>query len=156
FPRREGLIKRRLGVDVQVVLKQRDLVGMREVVVGEFLENLGVIYGGMPIRHLHVSPAFQRGEYHKEIGDAVTLVLVVMPSGASRFHGDWLARLGNQLLRRLIEADQRSLGVVRSLVDGQHILHRGDESGVRLGRNYPAFFSVGLEETFFKTRPIVL
>ncbi len=45
---------------------------------------------------------------------------------------------------------------MRSLVDRQHILHRRDESGVRLGRNDPALFGMGLEETFFKTRPIVL
>src|SRR5208282_3360380 len=57
---------------------------------------------------------------------------------------------------RLVETDQRSLGIVRSLVDRQHILHRRDESGVRLGRNDPALFGMGLEETFFKTRPIVL
>src|SRR5260370_538049 len=42
------------------------------------------------------------------------------------------------------------------LVDRQHILHRRDESGIPLGRNYPALFGMGLEETFFKTRPIVL
>ena len=39
----EGLVERRLGVDVQVVLKQRDQVGVREVVVGDLLENVGII-----------------------------------------------------------------------------------------------------------------
>src|SRR5271166_6975683 len=55
----EGLVERRLGVDVQVVLKQRDPVGVREVVVGDLLENVGIIYGGMPLGHLHLSPAFE-------------------------------------------------------------------------------------------------
>ena len=45
----EGLVERRLGVDIQIVLKQRDLVGMRKVVVGYLLENVGVIYGGMSV-----------------------------------------------------------------------------------------------------------
>ena len=94
----EGLVERRLGVDVQVVLKQRDQVGVREVVVGDLLENVGVIYSGMPLGHLHVSPAFEGGEHHEEVGDAVALVLVVMPGRAPRLHGDRLARLGNQLL----------------------------------------------------------
>ena len=40
----EGLVERRLGVDVQVVLKQRDQVGVREVVVGDLLENVGIIF----------------------------------------------------------------------------------------------------------------
>ncbi len=34
----EGLVERRLGVDVQVVLKQRDQVGVREEVVGDLLD----------------------------------------------------------------------------------------------------------------------
>ena len=94
----EGLVERRLGVDVQVVLKQRDQVGVREVVVGDLLENVGVIYGGVPVGHLHVSPAFKRGEHHEEVGDAVALVLVVIAGRAPRLHGDRLARLANQLL----------------------------------------------------------
>ena len=83
---------------IQVVLKQGDQVGVREVVVGDLLENVGIIYGGMPLGHLHVSPAFEGGEHHEEVGDAVALVLVVMPGRAPRLHGDRLARLGNQLL----------------------------------------------------------
>ena len=98
FRRREGLIERRLGVDIQVVLKQRDPVGVREVVVGDVLENVGVIYGGVPFGHLHVSPAFKRREYHEEVGDAVALVLVVVTGLAPRLHRNRCARLGNQLL----------------------------------------------------------
>src|SRR5208282_2286856 len=94
----EGLVERRLGVDVQVVLKQGDQVGVREVVVGDLPQNVGVIYGGMSVGHLHVSPAFEGGEHHEEVGDAVALVLVVIAGRAPRLHGDRLARLANQLL----------------------------------------------------------
>ena len=52
----------------------------------------------MPVGHLHVSPAFEGGEHHEEVGDAVALVLVVVTGGAPRLHGDRRARLGDQLL----------------------------------------------------------
>lgn len=85
-------------MDVQVVLKQRDQVGVREVVVGDFLENVGIIYGGVPVRHLDLSPAFKGSEHHEEVGDAVALVLVVVSGGAPRLHGDRRACLRNHLL----------------------------------------------------------
>src|SRR5271165_2680734 len=41
-------------------------------------------------------------------------------------------------------------------VNSQHILHRRYEGAIRLGRNDPALFAVGLDNVFFSTRPIVL
>src|SRR5580658_9921480 len=59
------------------------------------------------------------------------------------------------------------LGIIRSFapvmphtqIPGQarqHIFHRRYEGAVRLGRNDPALLAVGLDNVFFKTRPIVL
>jgi hypothetical protein len=43
------------------------------------------------------------------------------------------------------------VGVARSRVDGQHVLHRGHERAVGLGRDDPALSTMGLESVFFKT-----
>src|SRR5277367_812257 len=48
------------------------------------------------------------------------------------------------------------VGIVRSRVNGEHIFHRRYEGAVRFGRNDPALFAVGLDNVFFRTRPIVL
>src|SRR5208337_4527069 len=45
---------------------------------------------------------------------------------------------------------------MRPHVNSQHILHRRYEGAIRLGRNDPALFAVGLDNVFFSTRPIVL
>src|SRR3982075_1937003 len=41
-------------------------------------------------------------------------------------------------------------------VDGQHVFHRGYERAVGLRRDDPLLPAMGLENVFFRTRPIVL
>src|SRR5258708_4788323 len=41
-------------------------------------------------------------------------------------------------------------------VDGQHVFHRRYERAVGLRRDDPALSAMGLENVFFRTRPIVL
>src|SRR5208283_1884324 len=77
FGGREGLVERSFAVDVKVVLDQNNDLGGGEVSIGEVLQDMSVIHGGVTIRHLDVAPAFERREHHEEIGDAVALVLVV-------------------------------------------------------------------------------
>ena len=48
-----------------------------EVDVGQILQDVGVIDGGMAVRHLDVAPAFERREQHEQVGGAVALVLVI-------------------------------------------------------------------------------
>src|SRR5947209_2166413 len=100
-------------------------------------------------------PAFERREQHEQVGGAVTLVLVVDAGCTSSFHRDWRARLGNELLRGLVQAHQRVIGIVRSRVDGQHIFHGGYEGAVSLRRDDPALPAMRLETVFLSVRPIV-
>ena len=44
------------------------------------------------------------------------------------------ARFGNQLLRGLVQANQRRIGIARPRVHGQHIFHRRHERAVGLRR----------------------
>ena len=57
-------------------------------------------------------------------------VLVVVTRRLAGLHRFWRARLGDELLRRFVEADQRSVGIMRPRVDVEHVLHRGDEGRV--------------------------
>src|SRR5258708_1885960 len=65
----------------------------------------------MAICDLDVAPAFERSKHHEEIGGAIALVLVIETGRASRFHRDRHARFGNELLRGLVEANQRTIAV---------------------------------------------
>src|SRR4029077_4703298 len=80
---------------------------------------------------------------------------VVDAGCTSSFHRDWRARLGNELLRGLVQAHQRVIGIVRPSVDGQHIFHGGYEGAVGLRRDDPALPAMRLETVFLSVRPIV-
>ena len=124
--------------------------------VGEVLERVRIVDGGAMVGHLDMAPAFERRVHHEQIGRAVAGVLVVdprRPPGRRRLRR---ARLGDQLLRGLVEADDRPLRVVRPGVDFQHVLHRSYESAARLGRNDPVLAAVRLERVFLSVRWIVV
>src|SRR6202049_5211601 len=128
---------------------------MCEVDVGQVFQDVSVIHGGMAIGDLDMAPAFERSEHHEEIGGAVALVLVVKTRRASRFHRHRHARLGNELLRGLVEANQRTIAVAWPRVDGQHVFHGGYERAVGLRRDDPALAAMRLENVFLSVRPIV-
>ena len=75
---------------------------------------------------------------------------------ASRRSGKRGARLFDELLRCFIEAYERALGIMRPLVDLQHVFHVGDESRAGLGRDDPLLLQMRLESVFLSVRPIVL
>jgi len=95
-----------------------------------------------------MAPAFQRSKHHEQIGGAFALVLVIEAGRATHFHQDRHARFGRELLRGLVQAYQRMIGIVWPRVDGQHVFHRGYERAVRLRRDNPALSAMGLEDVF--------
>src|SRR5438552_5705826 len=110
----------------------------------------------MAICDLDVAPAFERSKHHEEIGGAIALILVIETGRASRFHRDRHARFGNELLRGLVEANQRTIAVAWPRVDGQHVFHSGYERAVGLRRDDPVLAAMGLKSVFLSARPIVL
>src|ERR1039458_2200997 len=89
-------------------------------------------------------------------GQAIALILVVMPRGVSWLGRDRHARFGDELLRCLVQTDHGERRVVRPLVNFQHIFHAGYEGRVGVRRDDPLLLEVGLECVFFSVRPIVL
>jgi hypothetical protein len=75
---------------------------------------------------------------------------------APRFHRDRHARLGDQLLGALVEANQRTIRIVWPRIDGQDIFHGGYERAVGLRRDDPVLAAMGLKSVFLSARPIVL
>src|SRR5277367_2733977 len=133
---------------VEIVLHEHDLLHLRKVRIGQILEDLGIVHGGVAIGDLDMPPAFQRREHHEQIGGSIPLILVVVPSGGAWLRRDWHTRFGDELLRRLVQADQRALWVVRSLVNLQHILHAGYERSVGIRRDDPLLLQVWPEKVF--------
>src|SRR6516162_2690923 len=156
FGGREGFVERGLDVGVEIVLNQSDFPGAREEDVRQVFENLGVIDGFAMVRDLDMAKAFQRREQHKEVGGPVSLVFVINTLRLPRLHWNRRSRLGNELLRGLVQTDERYVRIVRSRIDVEHLFHRRYESAVRLRRNDPLLFAVRLKRVFFRTRPIVL
>ena len=121
----------------EIVLHQNDLVRAGKMHVGQILERMGVVDGRAPVGDLHAPPAFERREHHEQIGQAIALVFVVVALRLSRRGRDRRAHLGDELLRRFIEAYEGALGIVRPLADFQHVFHIRDEGRAGLGRDHP-------------------
>ena len=81
------------AVDVEIVLDQHDGLGVREVGIGQILQDVGIIDGGVAVGHLDVTPAFERREQHEQVGGAVALILVIDPLRSPWLGWDWVARL---------------------------------------------------------------
>src|ERR1700716_4622866 len=79
-----------------------------------------------------------------------------MPGGLSRFRRDRHARFGNELLGRLVDADQGTFRIIRPLINLQDVLHGGHEGGAGVRWNDPLLSQMRLESVFFSVRPIVL
>src|SRR6516164_10604944 len=91
------------------------------------------------------------------VGRLLQRVVVAVRGGrASRFHRGRQARFGNELLRGLVEANQRTIAVAWPRVDGQHVFHSGYERAVGLRRDDPVLAALGLKSVFLSARPIVL
>ena len=69
---------------------------------------------------------------------------------------DWDADFLDELLRRLVQADNGAVRIMRPLIDLQDILHVGYEGGVGLRRDDPLLLEVRFENVFLSVRPMVL
>ena len=99
----------------------------------------------------HLAPAAQRLGDQEQVGHAVARVLVVVARRLPRRGGQRRARLAEQLLAGLVQADQRARRVVGPVVDVEHVLHVPDELGVGFGGMHHCSFSHGLSSFFSRS-----
>jgi hypothetical protein len=97
-------------VNVEIVLDQYDGLGVGEVAIGQFFQDVSVIHGGVAIGDFDMAPAFEGCKHHEDVGGAVALVLVIVASRASPLNRDRQACLGKELLGGLVQAHQRVIG----------------------------------------------
>ena len=103
----------------------------------------------------HRAPSGERLEGHEQVCRAVAHVFAVVAFGPSRPVTACRARrqrsadLADQLLAGLIQADHRTVRVMRAMVDRQHVFHVEHERGRVLGRNAPHPPQVRLERVLF-------
>src|SRR5271169_172905 len=152
----EGFVERGGLVGVEIVLHQQDLRRVGKMHVRQIPEHMGIIDGGVVVGHFHMPPPFQRREHHEQIGDAIAFVFVIVTRLASRLRRDRRARLDDQLLRGFVEAHERTLRIVRPLIDLQHVFHIGDKGRAGVRRDHPLLLAMRFENVFFSVRPIVL
>src|SRR5437763_1450003 len=121
----------------KIVLHEYDLVSLWKVRVGQLLEYLRIIHGGVAVGNLNAPPAFQRRKHHEQIGRAVAFILIVAPSWSPGLRRNWDTRFGDELLRGFVQANQGKRRIGRALIDFQHVLHASYEGSVAIGRNDP-------------------
>jgi len=130
FSRGKRLVKGRSRMCVQIVHynDERRSVTIRTVaeVPNEMGEvDLGAVRGG-----LDHGLAFERLDTKEDIGGPATLVLVIYAGQRTRRCRYRDSGMLKHLLTRLIDADLRPIGIIRSPVDFEYIFHRRNERGV--------------------------
>ena len=135
-------------MDVEIILHQHDFRRIWKMRIGQIPEHVGIIDSGVAVGDLDMPPAFQRREHHEQIGNAIAFVFVIVTRWLSKFGGDRRARVDDQLLRGFVEAHERALRIVRSLIDFQDVFHGGDKRRVGVGRNHPLLLAMRLENVF--------
>ncbi|HUX77844.1 MAG TPA: hypothetical protein VMY40_14525, partial [Anaerolineae bacterium] len=85
----------------------------------------------------------------EEIGATVAPILAVGAGGSSGTGEQAGSDIRLELLAPFVEADQRSRGVGRSLIDVEDVFHGGHKGGTRLVRQTPFMGQPRLERVFY-------
>ena len=123
--------------------------------IGQVLQDVRIVDGGVAVRHLDVAPAFERREQHEQVGGAVALVLVIDAGRAPGFIGIGTRVSAMSCLEVSSRQTSGAIGIMGPHIDGEHVLHRGYEGAVGLRRDDPALPAMGFETVFLSVRPIV-
>ena len=141
---------------VEVVHDQAHLDRVGVTLVEHSLDEASPVLPGAARGHLDMAAAGQRFDLHKQRGDAVAHVFVVDDLRTAGGGGDRHPDLTDQLLARLVHADDRKAGIMRQTIDRQHVLHRGDKHRVPVRRDLPVFAQMRTQFVFFSDRCTVM
>lgn len=148
FGRLQVLVEGRWVMRAEVVHDQPDALGIGVTLVNERLDEPDLIFGGPAIYHPNGPPAHQRFRGQKQVLGSASLVVVVGLGDCPRFGWRGVVDLRDQLRRVLVKTNDRPLGIVRLVVQAEHLLHMIDELGVLFGWNHPLLLSVRLQSVF--------
>src|SRR5262249_14761007 len=147
--RPERLVQTRSVVRVQVVLHQPDFLGAWVKHVHQLAHALRIVSPRAALAHLDVPPAAERLAHHQLVTDALAFVLVVLLGRAAGQRRQRRPDLAEQLLARLVEADDRVRRVVRQQVCPDHVFHPPDVFGIDLRRHAPSLNDPWVNVVFF-------
>ena len=114
------------------------------------LERMGVINRRVTVGYDGVPPSLERREDHEDAGGSVALIFIIDTPRLAFPHCNGRACLLQQLLRGFVETDHRPRGIMRTLINVEHVLHRRDEAGVGLRGNHPLLLAMGFENVFLR------
>ena len=83
-----------------------------------------------------LAPGAMRVEEDEQVGRSIALIFAIVALKLARLGYNRLPHFTDELDRRLVETDDRALGIGRLLIQVEHILHAGDEFTVH-PRNAP-------------------
>ena len=139
---------------VEIVQYDIDTGGIWKQFINQIAHRQGEITLGAAGSHEYLAVARFGRNKDEQVTRAVALVFVILSERLSRLNGQWLTYISQQLHAFLIEADQRTVWVMWSLIQSQDRLHALNEQWGQAG-NTPAFHLPGLELVFFNTRRTV-
>jgi hypothetical protein len=123
--------------------------GIRVALIKHLLDLQRPILPGAALSYPDMTSAGQRLYFHENFGDPTSDILIIYPFGLSRFAGDRLNNLANQLFTGLVHAHHRKSGGVWKMINLKHILHCRYERGVPFWGDFPVFAEVRFKFSFF-------
>lgn len=126
---RKRLVQARGRVGVEVIRNQANDGRLGVVNIDQCLQLVGKIPRGPSVGDRDMAIPGLGLEEHKEVTDAFALVFIVLPCGLTGGGGLRGVHVGQQLIRRLIEADAGALRIGRQGVEFEDVFHLTDEGG---------------------------
>lgn len=115
-------------MSVEIILHNHNRLCLG-IMLGHHLHESGVICFRPLPANIDEAPASQGLNGDEYSTNAVPFILVALTLGLTGCHGQWHQDIANQLTRSLINADQRTLGVISLLVQIQDVFHPPQEQG---------------------------
>jgi uncharacterized protein YjeT (DUF2065 family) len=131
--RLKGFVERSRSMSIQIVLDDDNGLSFWEKFVNQVAHGVSIVNLRPLLCCQDVSPSNQGLEKHEEIACAISLVFVVITLWLSWLRRQWKTLFDNQLNQFLVEANHRTLGIVRRCVQTQNIFHSPHKLGTNGG-----------------------
>ena len=134
---------------VQVVHDKDDLLCRWVHHVHQILYLLGPVYGSPAFTDAHMVTASQWLDHGKDAACPIPSVFGIHFFLVARTHGPRFPHILKELVGLLVQADNRTQGIIGTLVDIKDILHGGNECCIRYRRETPILAPMRLRFVFF-------
>ena len=148
-------IKRSQDMCVEIIQNHNDFVSLWIEFIGHNSHHFSPFDTPPLIGNLNVSLSSQRLKEHKQVRYATSLIFVIRPFGQTWLQWKWFSDIGQKLFGHFIDTNHWTFGIIRPLVDFQHIFHVTYKGCIRFRWNTPLLFQPGFELIFLSVVRIV-